>query len=450
MGKNVLYTNAELRSLIVPLFFSTLLFISVGAADSMMVASLGAESVSGVALVDMVNLLLGGMLAALSTGGAVVASQYLGAGRPKDGNDSAKQLLFISELFSIALSLLCIFGKRFILHLFFGNIPEGVEAEAMRYFRVTSYMFPFMGISFAAAAILRSIDKARSTLISSIIVNIINIAGNYLCIFVFKWGVTGAAISTILSRIAACVYLFAVLSDRGNKIYVSLHEHFSVNLAKIKKILFIGIPSGFETGIFTLGRLLVVGIVTKFGTQELAANSVANSISSIGCIMGNTFCLAMIPVIGRAVGTGNMDTVRAYVWKMSKWAWSSYAIWNVCVYALLPFILGFYTKLTPETKHLVLVLCSIHLLFGILGWSLSFTFPCALRAMNDVKFTMCVSVGSMIIVRIGLAYYFGQYLGWGAIGTWIAMVCDWVVRISFFLGRYKSGAWQKYALSALK
>ena len=129
MGKNVLYTNAELRSLIIPMFFSTLLFISVGAADSMMVASLGAESVSGVALVDMVNILLGGMLAALSTGGAVVASQYLGAGRPKDGNDSAKQLLFISELFSITLSLLCIFGKRFsrIKITFFNTLKSRLQ-----------------------------------------------------------------------------------------------------------------------------------------------------------------------------------------------------------------------------------------------------------------------------------------------------------------------------------
>ena len=450
MGKNVIYTNAELRALIVPLFFSTLLFISVGAADSMMVASLGAECVSGVALVDMVNLLFGSMIGALSTGGAVVASQYLGAGRPKDSNDSARQLLFVCEVLSIVLTLLCIFCKRNILHLFYGNVPADVEAEAMRYFRITAYMFPFMGISFACAAILRSIDRAKSTLISSIIVNIINIVGNYLFIFVFKWGVTGAAISTLLSRIAAFVYLFIVLTDRSNKIYISLRERFKVNFYKIKKILFIGIPSGIENGIFTLGRLLVIGIVAKFGTQELAANSVANAIASIGCIMGNAYCLAMIPVIGRAVGTGDMGIVRAYVWKMSKWAWVSYAIWNVGVFALLPVILSFYTKLTPETKHLVMVLCSIHLLFGILMWSLSFTFPCALRAMNDVKYTMFVSVGSMIIVRIGFAYYLGLYLGWGAVGTWIAMVCDWVVRISFFLGRYRSGAWQKYALSALK
>ncbi len=450
MQKSVLYTNDELRRLITPMFFSTLLFMSVGAVDSMMVASLGAGSVSGVALVDMVNVLFGSVLFALGTGGAVVASQYIGAGRGKDANDSAKQLLFISVIFSFLLMFFCIFCSRWALRVFFGKVPEEVETEALKYFHVTAYMYPFLGVSTAAAAILRSIDRAKATLVSSVIINIVNVVGNYLCIFVFKWGVVGAAASTVFSRIIGAVYLYVVLTDRSNRIYVTMRDKYRLCWSKIRKILFIGIPSGFENGIFSIGRLLVVGVVAKFGTEELAANSVANSISSIGCIMGSAFNLAIIPVVGRAVGTGDMSTVRHYAWKMSKWAWVSYAVWNAALLVVLPFILGCYSKLTPDTRSLAFQLCLIHCGFGIFMWTFSFTFPGVLRAANDVTYTMIVSIGSMVFVRIGLAYYMGLSLGMGALGTWIAMVCDWIVRIAFFVWRYRSGAWERHALAALK
>lgn len=446
----VLFTNKDLRNLIIPLFWTSVLFTSVGVIDSMMVATLGAASVSGVSMVDMINVLLGSMLVALGTGGAVVASQYLGAGRHRDANDSARQLLMLTEFTAICFMFFCLIFKRQILHLVFGKMPEEVEKEALSYFSFTAFMYLFLGINASCTAILRSIDRARCSMIAALIVNIVNIIFNWLFIFIFHWGVAGAAISTVIARFFAAIYLLIVISDRNNKVYVALRNGWNINKEKIRKILFIGIPSGFENGIFTLGRLLVIGVVTKFGTEQLAANSVANSITSLTCIMGNTFSLAMIPVVGRAVGTGDMQKVKYYVKKMSIWAWVAFAIWTLLIWSLVPCILSFYTKLSPEVKHLIWVLFSIHASFGILMWSLSFTFPCALRATNDVKFTMWVSILSMIIVRIGCAYFFGQYLVWGVIGTWLAMVCDWVVRISFFLPRYRSGAWQKYALSALK
>ena len=209
-------------------------------------------------------------------------------------------------------------------------------------------------------------------------------------------------------------------------------------------MFYIGIPSGIENGIFQLGRVIVVSIISGFGTVQIAANGVANSLDSVGCISGQAMNLAFITVIGRCVGAGDEKQVRFYTKKMMMIAYVLQAICCGFTLTTLVPVLSLY-GLSPETQELSRILVTMHNGFAILLWPLSFTFPNMLRACNDVRFTMGISVFSMWTFRIGLSILIAVHMGYGAIGVWIAMIVDWVFRSVCFIVRYAHGKWRVLA-----
>ncbi len=170
----------------------------------------------------------------------------------------------------------------------------------------------------------------------------------------------------------------------------------------------------------------------------------ANNLDAIGCIVGNAMGLAMITVIGRCVGAQDFDQTRYYTKKLLAWDYLAQGAVNVAVLLLLPQILSMYT-LTPETRQLAWTLVMIHNGCAIFLWPASFVLPNALRAANDVRFTMVVATASMLVWRMGLSWILCVNMGMGAVGVWIAMIVDWVCRILCFVARFASGAWQKNA-----
>lgn len=439
-----LFSSLDLRRLIGPLIVEQTLAVTVGMFDSMMVSSLGDAAVSGVSLVDMINAVMIYVFSALATGGAVVVSRFVGARRIQDAQKTVRQLLFVALSVSLTITLLCIVLRDNILSLIFGNVERDVMLASRSYFFITSMSFPVIALYNACAAVFRATGNSKISMQVSLGSNIINIAGNALLIYVFKWGVAGAAISTLFARACAMVFLLVKLSLPGHMLTTKLFAPFKPDKKLILQILYIGIPSGIENGMFHLGRLLVVRIVTLFGTAAIAANSVANTLSSIGCIAGTACSLAMVTVIGQCVGNGDMDVLRSHAKRMMKIVYMLGAAFNLIVFLTLPITLRLY-NVSDEATRLALQLLALHAGCAILLWPASFTMPNILRASGDVRFTMIVSVASMVLCRIVLSYVFGKNFGWGVFGVWLAMICDWIVRIFFFIRRLISGKWETFA-----
>lgn len=439
--EGLLFSNIDLRKLILPLILEQTLAITVGMADTMMISSVGESAVSGVSLVDMLNVLIFGVLSALATGGAVVASQCLGAGKEKEACKSAKQLLFTTIVFSVGMAILAAIFRKELLTLFFGSIEADVMEAALVYLMISTVSFPFLGIYNACAALFRAMGKSNVTFVVSVIGNIINVAGNAFCIFGLHMGVAGVAIPSVLSRMVMGMILYALLKNPKHKIYFD-KDKFRINADIIKKILYIGIPSGVESGIFQLGRVLVVSIISGFGTIQIAANGVANSLDSMGCIIGQAMNLAMITVIGRCAGALDQKQIRYYTGKLLLITYLSTAALNILMLSNLTPILSLY-GLSSETTSLTYKLVMIHNGMAIFLWPVSFVLPNMLRACNDVKFPMVISIFSMFVFRIGLSYILGVQMGMGAIGVWNAMVVDWIFRTICFVGRYWMGKWKK-------
>lgn len=439
--ENRLFSKKDLRKLIIPLILEQTLAITVGMADTMMISSAGEAAVSGVSLVDMFNNLIISVLAALATGGAVVTSQCIGAGRREEACRSARQLVFTEAAITIGISVLVLLFHRQILGLFFGQIEADVMQNAIIYLIISVFSFPLLAVYDSCAALYRSMGNAQITLKISLLMNVINVVGNAIGVYVLKLGVAGVAIPSLVSRGVAGVVLFTLLHNPDNLVFLTRGK-FKVDATIVKRILFIGIPSGIENGIFQLGRVLVVSIIAAFGTSQIAANGVANSLDSMGCIVGQAMSLAMITVIGRCVGAGEEGQVRYYTKKLLGETYFYTAVINSIILPLLPWILQIY-GLGEETTRLSYILVMIHDGMAIFLWPASFVLPNMLRACNDVKYTMVVSIFSMITFRIGFSYVFGVHMGWMAVGVWAAMVIDWVFRVLCFVGRYLAGTWRK-------
>lgn len=435
-----IFTNRALTALILPLILEQALAITVGMADTMMISSVGEAAVSGVSLVDMLNMLIFSVLSALATGGCVVISQSLGAGKKDEALKGTKQLLFTVAVFSVLIAAIVIALRQGILRLFFGRIEADVMEAALTYLVISAISFPFLGIYNACAALFRAMGKSKVTFGVSIIGNVINVTGNAICIFGLHMGVAGVAIPTLISRVVMGMILYVLLQNPKRELYFS-KERFCINKGIIQKILYIGIPGGIESGIFQLGRVVVVSIISGFGTMQIAANGVANSLDAMGCIVGQAMNLAMVTVIGHCVGSGDEKQIRYHTKKLLLITYVATLAVNSMILVFLNRILSLY-GLSAETTALAYTLVMLHNGMAILLWPISFVLTNALRACNDVRYPMVISIFSMCAFRIGFSYVFGIGMGLGVLGVWYAMLLDWIFRSICFVGRYLSGAWR--------
>lgn len=440
-SQQLLFSNKRLIRLIVPLVIEQTLNILVGMCDGVMVASVGEAAISGVSLVDMINNVVLVLFAALATGGAVVTSQFLGARHMGSARRSVGQLMSMSLLFGVAVGAVCLGLARQMMGLFFGSIEADVMEAGVLYFRITALSFPFIALYNAGAAVFRSIGDSKISMKVSTLMNVINVVGNAICIYGMHMGVEGVAIPTLISRIvAAGVMLW--LNARPQELQLRFREMAYVEWDMMRKILHIGIPSAFENSIFQLGRVLVVSMIALFGTYQTSANAVANNLDGMGVIIGQAMSLAMVTVVGQCIGAQDTRQAVYYIKKLMLWVYIANGILNGLIMLFVQPLVGMYTGLSPEARELSVTLVLIHAGTAILMWPASFVLPNALRAANDVRFPMVVSIASMFVWRIGFSWLLCVQMGMGAIGVWIAMDIDWVCRISFFIGRTVSGKWK--------
>lgn len=441
----MLFSNRDLKKLMIPLVIEQLLAVTVGFADTIMVSNVGEAAVSAVSLVDGINILLINIFAALGTGGAVVAAQFIGQQAHEKARYSAKQLILITALLSAIMMVIVVFFNASLLHLIFGNVEVDVMKNAEIYFLFSALSYPFIALYNSGAALFRAVGNSKISMINSAIMNAINIVLNAVFIFGFQWGVFGAVLATLIARAVACIVILYMLIYSDNELRIDDMKYWSFDFTYIKKILSIGVPSGLENGMFQFGKILVQSLIATFGTYSIAANAVSNNIAQMQIIPGMAMGLAMVTVVGQCVGANDYQQARYYIKKIMKITYLSMLVLIAIILLATPTILTFYS-LSKETIDLAYQCIFMHGFFAATVWPLSFTFPNALRASNDAKYTMIVSASSMWIFRFCLSYVLGQYMGLGLIGVWIAMFVDWIVRVIFFVWRYFSGKWMNRQL----
>lgn len=437
----LLFTNKALAALILPLIVEQFLAVLVGMADSVMVASVGEAAVSGVSLVDNIMVLFTNLFAALATGGAVIAGQYLGQKNEKLACRAAAQLVWFTTIVAVVIMIVIYCGKWFVLHVVFGQIEADVMGHASTYLVIVTASIPFMALYNAGAAIFRAMGNSKVSMQVAMIMNVINVAGNTVLIYGFHRGTEGVAIPTLVSRVAAALLIVMLLCGKQNVIHIEKTFRYRPDWTMVKRILGIGIPNGLENSMFQLGKIIVLSLVSTFGTYAIAANAVCNAVANFQVLPGMAVNLAITAVIARCVGAGDYEQAEYFTKKLMRLVYLCMVIVNLIVLFLLPLILWAYnlSDITARTAREVLY---FHSAAACLIWPVSFSLPSVLRAAGDAKVTMVISLASMWIFRIIFSYVLGGYLGMGVFGVWAAMVIDWCVRSVCMTIRYKSGKWK--------
>ena len=435
-----LFTGKQLRALILPLIVEQFLGIFVGMADTMMVASAGEAAVSGVSLVDSLNVLLIVLLVALTTGGSVIISQHLGAKSYSDALKSAQQLLLSTTSLSLLMTAIALLGNYWLLHFIFGNIAPDVMGHARIYFFILAFSYPFLAIYNSCAAIFRAMGNSKISMTASLVMNLLNVCGNALLVFCFHMGASGVAISSLISRMFAAAFLLLMLRRPDQLITLKTYS-LQFDTGIIRKLLYIGVPSSIETSIFQIGKLLVLSVVAGFGTSATTANAVSNSLSQFALIPAAAIGTAMITISGQCIGAGAYDLAVSYTKKLLLLSHGILAATNLIRFFACPYLLPLYS-LTPETLQTATLLIRVHSIGAIFLYPESFMLTNTLRAAADVKYPMVVSILSMWIWRVGFSYILGIYFHMGVLGVWVAMLSDWLCRSICFGLRFRSGVWK--------
>ncbi len=446
--RNYIFTKRDLFYLLVPLTIEQFLAVAVGMADTIMVASVGESAVSAVSLVDSINILLINIFSALATGGAVIAGQYIGRKDRKNASKAGEQLIVFVTLISIIITIIMFLGRNFILNVVFGAIEPIVAEYALTYMTIVFLSIPFIAIYNSGAALFRVMGNSKVTMKTSLIMNSINIFGNAILIYGFKRGVEGVAIPTLVSRAVAAVIIIVLLRKPDLIISISKPFKYKFDGKMVKNILQIGIPNGVENSMFQLGKIMLLSVVSSFGTAAITANAVANTVTAFQCLPGAAIGLGLITVVSQCVGAGDFKQARYYTRLLHKYAYIILIGLNLLIVLGVSSILKLY-NLSPETGEIAKQIIIFYAINVAISWPLAFTLPNTLRAAKDVSFAMIVSIVSMWTVRIGLGILFSKYLGFGVFGVWIGMICDWYVRALFFVIRYRGTKWEEKSKVAI-
>lgn len=436
-----LFSNKELKKLILPLFMEQLLVMLVGIADTFVVSYAEEAAVSGVSLVNSFNTIFIYLFTALASGGAVIISQYIGRHDTEPAGESASQLFTVSLLFSAAAAVVILMLHRQILRLMFGKVEPEVMEACVTYLRISAYSYPAIAVYNAGAAVYRSIGKTSTTMYISVLSNIINVIGNVIGVFVLNAGVAGVAYPSLAARMFSAVVITGLCFRKRERVQYRLGWILQWNRDLMRRILGIAVPNGIENGIFQFVKVALSSVAALFGTYQIAANGIAQSIWSMAALAGVTMGPVFITVIGQCMGAGDSSQAEYYFKKLLKITLLLSLIWNAMIFAVTPLLMKAYI-LADETKRLVILLVLIHNVFNSIVFPFSGPLGNGLRAAGDVKFTMVVSIASTIGGRLIFSLLFGIVFQMGVIGIACAMCLDWLLRAIIFYVRFKAGKWK--------
>ena len=428
--------------MILPLLMEQFLLMLVGLADTMVVSYAGEVAVSEVSLVNSFNTIFINLFTALASGGAVVVSQYIGRRDMKMASESSSQLLMAATVFAVVISIPVLIWKVPLLKGLFGKVEPDVMEACKTYLRISVYSFPALGIYNAGTALYRSIGKTSVTMKISIVSNLINVAGNLIGVFVFRAGVAGVAYPSLIARTFSAVVI-TLLCFREKEVRYVGRWIFQWNRELLKKMLSIAIPNGVESGIFQFVKVALSSVVALFGTYQIAANGISQSIWSVAALISVTMGPVFITVIGQCMGAGDIRQAEYYFRKLTKVTVCISVAWNTLIFLITPLLIKIFA-VSRQTGQMILYLVLIHNIANAVVFPFADPLGKGLRAAGDAMFTMGISLFTTIGVRLILSILLGIVLDLGVIGIALAMCLDWTVRGVIFWIRFRQGKWKTY------
>lgn len=439
-----IFDNRAIFRLVWPILVELGLNTAIGLVNSVMVSSMGMYAISAVSLVDSINLLFLNVFNALAAGVTVVVSHCRGR-NDKRGGDAALTQTFSIMVFIAALAggLLLAFNRP-VLGFMFGKVEQDVMDSSVTYCVGSAIGYPFIAAYAICAGALRATGDSRTPMVAALISNIVNIAVGALTIFGLDMGMAGASLAVLSARVTAAVVVFIKVAFRPGVVNLTKFT-LKIDRKIFGPVIQVGIPAGIDSLIFNAGKLVVTSFLAGMGTDAIAANSITGMIFNFALVTGNAFSNAGVTITGRCYGAGHFDEAKIHLRRLPVISSVVYGIAMVGLWFAVPGILALY-QATPQAAAYVTQIVRINMLAGTVTWSAAFVLPNCLRGVGDINFNTVVSVTSMWIFRVGLAYVLGVWLNMSVLGVWLAMFADWTARAVCFTWRMLSNRWYKKAM----
>ena len=430
--------SKELINLTFPIMIEQSFIMLMGIINSAMVGVLGYHELSAAGHINNSSQIPTALLAALGTGGTVLVAQAIGAQNIIKAKKAAGQSILLTLFISILVTvLLAIFAIQVVNVLFPGGDYQTIYA-AYIYFFYINISIPFLAVGQTIFGVMRGAGDVKTPMFVVIFMNIINIVFSFMLIPIL--GISGAGLALLVSRVLGCLLALLFIFSKKRTLYLNKISFYLPEKNMQKEIFYLGIPTGIENLLFSIGRTLTLMMVVGLGSYALAANIVILNVMTLFLIPGIAISSSVMVMIGQRVGKGEIEDITKTAIFSIKSCMLVMTLFSLILLPLQSFMANAF-NLPYNSIPYFSILYILLLIMSPLFWPIGFITPSALRAVKDVKFNMVVAILIMWIFRVLLSYLL-ILLGFGPISVWIGFFADWIVRgIAFYL-RLIRGKWK--------
>ena len=422
-----------------PAVFDLLAQTLIMALDMKMVSSLGPSAISSVGVGTAGMYALIPALIAVATGTTALLSRAYGADNKVDGKKAFAQSFFIAVPLGIILTLIFLLFSEQIINLV-GNAKDMNLADAVLYQNMTVIGFPFLGVSIATFYAFRAMGENKIPMIGNTLALVLKIILNFLLVYLFKWGIFGAALSTTLTRLFSAIFsIYLVFWSKKNWISLELKD-LKFDYFTSKRILKVGIPAAVEQLGLRIGMLIFEMMVISLGNLSYAAHKIALTAESISFNLGFAFSFAASALVGQELGKGSSQKALKNGYICTIIAMIVMSTFGLLFFIIPQFLVSLFTKDKDVIELATMALKIVSICQPFSGASM--VLAGALRGAGDTKSVLLITYLGIFLIRIPITYLFLDILNLGLAGAWIVMTIDLAIRSSLAFYVFRRGKWK--------
>ena len=422
-----------------PAVFDLLAQTLIMALDMKMVSSLGPSAISSVGVGTAGMYALIPALIAVATGTTALLSRAYGADNKIEGKKAFTQSFFIAVPLGIILTLIFLVFSEQIINLV-GNAKDMNLSDAILYQNMTVIGFPFLGVSIATFYAFRAMGENKIPMIGNTLALVLKIILNFLLVYLFKWGIFGAALSTTLTRLFSAIFLiYLVFWSKKNWISLELKD-LKFDYFTSKRILKVGIPAAVEQLGLRIGMLIFEMMVISLGNLSYAAHKIALTAESISFNLGFAFSFAASALVGQELGKGSSQKALKNGYICTIIAMIVMSTFGLLFFIIPQFLVSLFTKDKDVIELATMALKIVSICQPFSGASM--VLAGALRGAGDTKSVLLITYLGIFLIRIPITYLFLDVLNLGLAGAWIVMTIDLAIRSSIAFYVFKRGKWK--------
>ncbi len=444
-------TRKDVFKLVGPVMLEQLLISSMGVVGMVLASRLGKDAVTPIGMVDALHFLFMLFFTSVASGATVIVAQHYGRGEVASANEVARQAMATSVAIAVALVGILFFTGVPLVDLLYGKQSAEIAAGIPQYLIPSLFSYPALAIVTTGCGVLRGSGDTRTPMSITTLMGLLNMALSALLIYgvdfnlfglhiyIPRFGVMGAALAILIARIVGAVLISYVLLKGQRVIRVSF-KAFRVRMDVQRALFAIGIPVTAESVLFQVGKLITSIIIVSCGTTHVNANIIAGSVFSLICIPGNAFAVAVMPIVGQSVGKCDYPDARERLLFVN-WMSSLGLLLTNALMAALAWPLAYLYTTDAEVAAITVQMLYVVAVFMPISWSASFVLPAGLRGAGDTNYSMVTSIIGMWLFRVLLGYILGILCQMGAVGIYLAMCTDWLVRGTLYYIRVRGSRW---------